>query len=103
MSILVNDSENMDKDFTIRQKSTRPKKQPIELNKTGAMSKDIRTFFNKERNVLARNCIEKKNHCNRLIFKFESFERVFSRDFLQTYFANIRYLIGRSKFFRISA
>ena len=50
----------MDKDFTIRQRSTRPKKQPIELNKTGAMSKDIITFFNKERNVLARNCIEKK-------------------------------------------
>ena len=60
LSISVNDSENMDKDFTIRQRSTRPKKQPIELNKTGAMSKDIRTFFNKERNVLARNCIEKK-------------------------------------------
>ena len=60
MFILVNDDENMDKDFTIRQRSTRPKKQPIELNKTGTKSKGIRTFFNKERNVLARDCIEKK-------------------------------------------
>lgn len=70
--ILLNDGENMDEDFTIRQRSTRPKKQPIKLNKTCAKSKDIRNVFNKERNVVACACIEKKNHCDRLIFNFES-------------------------------
>ena len=41
-------------------------------NESTSKSKDIRTFFNKERNVVAHSCSEKKNHCNRLIFKFEN-------------------------------
>ena len=51
----------MDEDFTIRGRSTRPKKQPGNFNETRAKSQDIRTFFNKEKIVVARVCTEKKS------------------------------------------
>ena len=40
--ILVNDSENMDEDFSIHQRSTRPKKQPSKPKKSTNKSKDIK-------------------------------------------------------------
>ena len=40
-------------------------------NESTSKCEDIRTFFNKERNVVAHRCRGKKN-CNRLIFKFDS-------------------------------
>ena len=69
--ILVNDSENMDGDFSIHQRSTRPGKQPSKPKETTYKSKDIRTFFNKERNGVGCAWTE-KSHCDRLFFKFES-------------------------------
>ena len=75
MFIVVNDSENMDEDFSIHQRSTRPRKQSSMPNESTIKSKDIRTFFNIERNIVAYACTEKNNHCNRLIFKFESLQR----------------------------
>ena len=45
---VVNDSKNMDEDFSIHQRSTTPRKQPSEPNESTIKSKDIRTFFNKE-------------------------------------------------------
>ena len=58
--ILVNDSENTDQNFSINQRSTRLRKQPSKPNETTAKSKDIRTFFSKERNVVGRACTEIK-------------------------------------------
>ena len=58
--IPVNDSENMDEDFSIHQRSSRSRKQPSKPNEATAKSKDIRTFFNEERNVVARACTKKK-------------------------------------------
>ena len=40
--ILVNDSENMDEDFSIHQRSTRPKKKPSKPKKSTNKSKDIK-------------------------------------------------------------
>ena len=59
-SIVINDSENMDEDFSIHQSSIRPRKQPSKLNESTTKSKGIRTFFNTERNVAAHACTEKK-------------------------------------------
>ena len=50
---------NMDEDFSIHQRRTRPRKQPSNPNETTAKSKDIITFFNKETNVAARAFTEK--------------------------------------------
>ena len=65
--IVVNDSKNMDEDFSIHQRSTRPRKQPSKPNGYTIKSKDSRTFFNKERNVGAHTCTI-KTIVNRLIF-----------------------------------
>ena len=59
-SILVNDSGNMDKDFSIHQRSTSPRKQPSTTNECTTKSKDIRTFSNKERSVSAHACSKKQ-------------------------------------------
>ena len=63
----------MYEDFSIYQRSTRrPRKQPSKLTESTTKSKEIRTIFNKERNVVAHACTEKeKKHCNILTFKFE--------------------------------
>ena len=58
--IEINDSENMDEDFSIHQSSIRPRKQASKLNESTTKSKDIRTFFNTERNVAAHAFTEKK-------------------------------------------
>ena len=44
----------------IHKRSTRPKKQPSKRNETTAKSKEIRRFFNKERNGVACACTEQK-------------------------------------------
>ena len=87
LSILVNDSENMDEDFSIHQRSTRPRKQPSKKNETTPKSKDITAFFNKERNVVACACTEKKIIVT-LIFKFESLKK----GILMFFFANMSHL-----------
>ena len=61
----------MDEGFSIHQRSTKPRKKPSKPNESTIKSKDIRTFLNKEKNIVAHACT-KKNHCNRLIFKLES-------------------------------
>ena len=61
--ILVNDSENMYEDFSVHQRSTRPRKQPSKPNESTTKSKNIRRFSNncnKERNDVADVCSEKK-------------------------------------------
>ena len=57
--IVVNDSENMDEDFSIHQRSTRPRKQPSKPNGYLLNLKTAEHFFNKERNVVAHTCTKK--------------------------------------------
>ena len=59
----------MDENFSIHQRSTRPSNIASRMNLLLNL-KTLEHLFNKERNVHV--CAEKKNHCNRLIFKFES-------------------------------
>ena len=51
----------MEEDFSIHQGSARPRKQRSKPNETTTKSKDIRTFFNQERNVGARAYTNKKS------------------------------------------
>ena len=44
----------------IHQRRTRPRKQPRKRNETTAKSKEIRRFYNKERNGVACACTEQK-------------------------------------------
>ena len=57
---LVNDIETMDEDSSIHQRNTRPMKQPGKPNESTTKSKDIRTFSNKERNVVAHAIVPEK-------------------------------------------
>ena len=57
--IVIDENESMDEDFSIQQRSTRPRKQPTQPNESIIKSKD-RTFFNKERNIVAHACTENK-------------------------------------------
>ena len=57
---LVNDIETMDEDSSIHQRNTRPMKQPGKTNESTTKSKDIRTFSNKERNVVAHAIVPEK-------------------------------------------
>ena len=46
--------------FSIHQRSKRPRRQPNKPNESTTKSKDIRTFFNKERNVVTHACTKKQ-------------------------------------------
>ena len=51
----------MKEHFSVHQMSTKPRKQPGKPNETTGKSRDIWTFLNKERNVVARGFTEKKS------------------------------------------
>ena len=51
----------MDQDFSIHQRSTETKEQPSKPSETTAKSKDITTFFNKERDSVVCACSKKKS------------------------------------------